>query len=321
MLTERANQAGGHDNITVIVAMFEGAGCPTRADDGLAYQKYPLPERSAADFSFMAAPASEPRAEEPTVKEDLLREPRRLRVGAPVMGLTNPLTAALSVEAADPSGSTVRADESSFDEPIELPTSGLPRRSSASWCSARWSWWPSRASCSCAELRPVRRALRRLASILLTLFATSLLSLWALSQLSDGLGSPRGQLPTFFNPAPRSARVLAESSIEAFARGGDELRAARELNRLGGAALPHVLAQFDALSPAVRGKLALALSPIAGRMAIASPNDFATPEAAVLFWTRFWQDRAIDFKPQLVRRLVTRLAENRRCCAARTSSS
>jgi peptide/nickel transport system permease protein len=155
----------------------------------------------------------------------------------------------------------------------------------------------------------VRRALRRLASILLTLFATSLLSLWALSQLSDELGSAHGQLPSFFNPAPRSARGLAESSIAAFVRGRDEQRAARELNRLGGAALPHVLSQFDALSPAVRGKLALALSPIAGRMGIASPNDFATPEAAVLFWTRFWQDRAIDFKPQLVRRLVTRLAE------------
>jgi protein phosphatase len=128
-LTERANRVGGHDNITCIIAIFEGPGLPAAdaATTELAYKKYPLPERSAADFSFMASPASEPRAEEPTVKEDLLREPRRLRVGHTVMGLSNPLTAAaLSVEAADPSGSSVRGDEPSFDEPIELPTSGLP---------------------------------------------------------------------------------------------------------------------------------------------------------------------------------------------------
>jgi serine/threonine protein phosphatase PrpC len=127
-LTERANRVGGHDNITCIIAIFEGPGLPAAdaATTELAYKKYPLPERSAADFSFMAAPAPEPRAEEPTLKEDLLREPRRLRVGHTVMGLANPLAAAaLSVEA-DPSGSTMRGDEPAFDEPIELPTSGLP---------------------------------------------------------------------------------------------------------------------------------------------------------------------------------------------------
>jgi protein phosphatase len=47
LLTERANQAGGHDNITVVVSKFEGAGlkAPTPADiEGLKYTKYELPE-------------------------------------------------------------------------------------------------------------------------------------------------------------------------------------------------------------------------------------------------------------------------------------
>jgi serine/threonine protein phosphatase PrpC len=48
-LTERANQAGGHDNITVIVAHFDGEGLKPAISDGvdaepLRYRKYPIPE-------------------------------------------------------------------------------------------------------------------------------------------------------------------------------------------------------------------------------------------------------------------------------------
>jgi serine/threonine protein phosphatase PrpC len=45
-LTERANQAGGHDNITVICARFDGDGVKASADvsDPLKYRKYALPE-------------------------------------------------------------------------------------------------------------------------------------------------------------------------------------------------------------------------------------------------------------------------------------
>src|SRR5580692_9594532 len=44
-LTERANQAGGHDNITVIIVVFDGAGLPplTAETDALKYRKYNLP--------------------------------------------------------------------------------------------------------------------------------------------------------------------------------------------------------------------------------------------------------------------------------------
>jgi len=48
-LTERANQAGGHDNITVIVVQFDGEGLkPLAADEvPLKYRKYVLPEEPA----------------------------------------------------------------------------------------------------------------------------------------------------------------------------------------------------------------------------------------------------------------------------------
>jgi PPM family protein phosphatase len=46
LLTERANQAGGHDNITVIVVWFDGEGLRplTPDDEPLRYRKYVLPE-------------------------------------------------------------------------------------------------------------------------------------------------------------------------------------------------------------------------------------------------------------------------------------
>jgi protein phosphatase len=48
LLTERANQAGGHDNITVIVVQFDGDGLlAPEPDSELKYRKYALPEEAA----------------------------------------------------------------------------------------------------------------------------------------------------------------------------------------------------------------------------------------------------------------------------------
>jgi protein phosphatase len=46
-LIERANKAGGHDNITVIIVKFDGAGLsdPGSQDPPLVYRKYALPEK------------------------------------------------------------------------------------------------------------------------------------------------------------------------------------------------------------------------------------------------------------------------------------
>ena len=59
-LTDRANQAGGHDNITVVVAKFDGPGLeePSIEDiNGLRYQKYQLPEPPPQSASTIPEPS------------------------------------------------------------------------------------------------------------------------------------------------------------------------------------------------------------------------------------------------------------------------
>jgi protein phosphatase len=67
ILTDRANQAGGHDNITVIVAKFDGEGLSAVSPDvdDLHYRKYPLPEDpmmmgTPSDAMVRTAPIREP---------------------------------------------------------------------------------------------------------------------------------------------------------------------------------------------------------------------------------------------------------------------
>src|SRR5262245_22965882 len=59
VLTERANLAGGHDNITVIIGQFEGSRLPEggSAEDPLVYQKYSLPE-TASERAIRTGPVS-----------------------------------------------------------------------------------------------------------------------------------------------------------------------------------------------------------------------------------------------------------------------
>jgi hypothetical protein len=114
----------------------------------------------------------------------------------------------------------------------------------------------------------------------------------------------------FFNAQPVGVRELAAEDVRRIARGGPPAESAsRELARLGGAALPYVLAALDSLEPLSRERVALALTPIAVRMQVASADELLDGGQAVLFWTRFWQDRAIDFRTASVRHLTTRLAE------------
>src|SRR5579883_1018069 len=62
VLTERANQAGGHDNITVIVAQFDGEGLQAGGADAepLKYRKYVLPEEPVDNTEPHRRPVTEP---------------------------------------------------------------------------------------------------------------------------------------------------------------------------------------------------------------------------------------------------------------------
>ena len=162
----------------------------------------------------------------------------------------------------------------------------------------------------------VRAAIRRFLGVALTLIAVSVGVFWASASYarraqSEQLEqSPFVHLPVFFNARPIGVRELAAEAMQRVARGGAAAAGAElQLARLGGAALPYILPALDSLEPNSRERVALALTPIALRMEVASREELADGSQAVLFWTRFWQDRAIDFRAASVRHLTLRLAE------------
>ncbi|MBX3225750.1 MAG: ABC transporter permease [Labilithrix sp.] len=116
-------------------------------------------------------------------------------------------------------------------------------------------------------------------------------------------------LPRLVNVAPRDVRVTVDDCItHVGADDADARFCAQRLERIGGAALPHLLPRLDALPPVARGRLAIALAPIARRMGIGEDAELTNPDRAALFWIRFWADRSVDFTEPAVRRSVQRLA-------------
>jgi peptide/nickel transport system permease protein len=176
----------------------------------------------------------------------------------------------------------------------------------------------------------LRYAFRRLLWTLPTLIGISIVSFFFLSYVPDPTDDPAVvastpaasiararkerflDLPRFVNLAPRDVVALSSAAMGAVARdgeGADEGR--RELSRLGGAALPHVLPALDALPPEQRVRVALALAPVARRMRIGTSGAIEDPQRAVAFWVRFWEDRGIEFRRASVRSDVARLMRYR----------
>jgi protein phosphatase len=118
-LTDRANQAGGHDNITVVVAKFDGPGLndPSREDiDGLKYQKYQLPE---------------PPPSAQTIPEPSRRMPKE---GGRDKVSSRPPPTGPDVEIREDGDDGAYDEEEAADsgyrgpdDPIELPTDGAPQ--------------------------------------------------------------------------------------------------------------------------------------------------------------------------------------------------
>jgi protein phosphatase len=125
-LTDRANRAGGHDNITVIVADFDGAGLPDRLPtDELAYKKYALPEY-ANDGTQRVSSISADDIQTGAPSEEAARESRKLKVGHTMVGIqfalpdagATPLSPAAAPHDPGPFGGQ--------DEPVSIPVDGLP---------------------------------------------------------------------------------------------------------------------------------------------------------------------------------------------------
>ena len=125
-LTDRANRAGGHDNITVIVADFDGDGLPDALPEGdLAYKKYALPELAVGDTHRGSPTPSGLESAAPS--EEATRESRRLKVGHTMVGMQFSLPDSGLTPASpplEPLGDMARY--SPQDEPVSIPVDGLP---------------------------------------------------------------------------------------------------------------------------------------------------------------------------------------------------
>jgi PPM family protein phosphatase len=131
LLTERANLAGGHDNITVIVARFDGPGLPDVTDeDVVKYSKYALPELGAEPAMRPPAKSVE-ELEIGPLSDEAQRESRKLKVSHTMVGMTSPV-AELEPEAPPHPPSAPRHPSNPppvytlDDEPVQIPTTGLP---------------------------------------------------------------------------------------------------------------------------------------------------------------------------------------------------
>ena len=148
ILTDRANQAGGHDNITVIVAKFDGEGLVSSSPDvdDLHYRKYPLPEdpmsgtpSEAMVRSTVREPSERPEmatTEPPMARTERLSDhgPSRSKVTHTIIGaqMSQAALAAIAAKVPEPppgaaaaSGwheGPARRDEDS----ILIPTSNAP---------------------------------------------------------------------------------------------------------------------------------------------------------------------------------------------------
>ncbi len=130
----------------------------------------------------------------------------------------------------------------------------------------------------------------------------------AFDALEDRRRSHFLDLPRFFNQNPKDVRSRAAVCVQHLVAADNEApAAAHRLAQLGGAALPYVLPKLEALPPSARGRVAVALAPVAERMGLGDPDKLREPDQASLFWQQFWEDRALDFTDPAVRRAVHRL--------------
>ncbi len=115
-------------------------------------------------------------------------------------------------------------------------------------------------------------------------------------------------LPRFFNTQPLDIHGRTDEIL--FHLVADDAQrdvAAARLARLGGAALPFIMPQIDAMPAAAKSRVAVALAPVAVRMGQGDAVALRDPATAPIFWTRYWDEHSTDFTEPSVRRTVDRL--------------
>lgn len=140
-LTERANLAGGHDNITVIVARLEGDGLPDPVEDDepLGYRKYALPEVASPEKTLPSppmAPDSVPPSSggAPSSKAEARGGPVQSetqgRAEGPATGAESTPSGSAGAKAGAPPrpgrGAPASSGYDSDQDPVQIPTTGVP---------------------------------------------------------------------------------------------------------------------------------------------------------------------------------------------------
>ena len=116
-------------------------------------------------------------------------------------------------------------------------------------------------------------------------------------------------LPRFINTQPEDVRSRTDACVRKIIAASVTADKPACLVRIGGAALPHLLPRFSDIPPGDRQRVAIALAPLATRMGLRDPSQALRPERAISYWSRFWDDHAIDFTAPAARRAVERFVQ------------
>ena len=133
ILTDRANDAGGHDNVTCIVAKFEGEslGDPSDDDGQLRYQKYVLPEDSLPEPTVPGRRGAVKSLDEPRIGsevKDRLTDhgPSRSKVAQTLVGMRSPLADG-DIDLSGPRGKRAGAwGGEGIEDEIVIPVENTP---------------------------------------------------------------------------------------------------------------------------------------------------------------------------------------------------
>ncbi|MBI2392950.1 MAG: Stp1/IreP family PP2C-type Ser/Thr phosphatase [Deltaproteobacteria bacterium] len=147
VLTDRANDAGGHDNITVIVVKFDGPRPPSPEDDPVKYTKYVFQTEDTTQYPPMdtqPAPARPPSVA-PGAQSDATRAtppgaPGNHRLAATQVGGNHAELIAQLQGSSDEAGAVAAAPGATANprphSEVELRAAGVPSSASAS----PWLW-------------------------------------------------------------------------------------------------------------------------------------------------------------------------------------
>lgn len=125
-LTDLANENGGHDNVTVIVARFGGGLPPPQESELVAYQAYVPGFKPQADVGI-PIPSKIKGADVPPPGRDV-KSAQSLPPPAPLPSQRPPAPAPAAVNAGGASSSNAAQAFSGNTESVELPISPAPRR-------------------------------------------------------------------------------------------------------------------------------------------------------------------------------------------------